>query len=218
MRTALRDFIEIVAVFAFVILILRLMEWFVVSASLNICFTKAWWLGQASRVRRFVVFCLAIFSPWAAWAQNQERSLVDRLLKPDTTLKNSAQSKKFIADGAPITRRAAVSTFYIQQKAKPRSFVGAREFSSAGFNSRSFPNGNQISPSAQQQAHDSSESYSTSSVTELRNAPDSQKKQASRTFAGQRPFLERGKSQKSLDRQNPPLTIEQVRELLNKNK
>jgi hypothetical protein len=164
------------------------------------------------------VFCLAIVSLPAALAQNQEHSLVDRLLKPDTTLQNSAQSKKFIADGAPITRRAAVSAFYIQQKPKPRSFAGTGEFSTAGFNSRSFPNGNRISTSAQKQAHDSSESYSTSSVSKLPNAPDSQKKQASRAFAGQRPFLERGKSQKSLDRKNPPLTIEQVRELLNKNK
>jgi len=40
----------------------------------------------------------------------------------------------------------------------------------------------------------------------------------SRGFADQRPFQEKGKSQKSLDRRNPPLTIEQVRELLNKNK
>jgi hypothetical protein len=39
-----------------------------------------------------------------------------------------------------------------------------------------------------------------------------------RIFAGNRPFLDQGKSQKALSRQNPPLTIEQVRELLNKNK
>jgi hypothetical protein len=33
-----------------------------------------------------------------------------------------------------------------------------------------------------------------------------------------RPFLVQGKSQKVLDQQKPTLTIEQVRELLNKNK
>jgi hypothetical protein len=59
---------------------------------------------------------------------------------------------------------------------------------------------------------------STSSVQGVRNAYDSNKSTSDRTFAGQRPFLDRGKSQKSLDRQNPPMTIEQVRELLNKNK
>ena len=37
-------------------------------------------------------------------------------------------------------------------------------------------------------------------------------------FADQRHFTDRGKRQESLDRQNPPMTIDQVRELLNKNK
>jgi len=39
-----------------------------------------------------------------------------------------------------------------------------------------------------------------------------------RDYAGIRPFLDQGKSQKSLSAQNKQLTIEQVRELLNKNK
>jgi hypothetical protein len=37
-------------------------------------------------------------------------------------------------------------------------------------------------------------------------------------FTGKRPFLDKGKSPKSLERKNTPMTIEQVRELLNKNK
>jgi hypothetical protein len=37
-------------------------------------------------------------------------------------------------------------------------------------------------------------------------------------FADRHQFREQGKSQKSLDQQNPPMTIDQVRELLNKNK
>ena len=40
----------------------------------------------------------------------------------------------------------------------------------------------------------------------------------SHSFAGNRPFLGQGKSQKALSAQDRPLTIEQVRELLNKNK
>jgi hypothetical protein len=39
-----------------------------------------------------------------------------------------------------------------------------------------------------------------------------------RDYAGIRPFLDQGKSQKSLSAQNKQLTIEQVRELLNKSK
>ena len=52
----------------------------------------------------------------------------------------------------------------------------------------------------------------------LRNAPQAGKKVASRVYPGNRPFLGEGKSQKSLNQQNAPLTIDQVRELLNKNK
>ena len=37
-------------------------------------------------------------------------------------------------------------------------------------------------------------------------------------FSGTRPFLVRGKSQKALSQQDRPLSIDEVRELLNKNK
>ena len=39
-----------------------------------------------------------------------------------------------------------------------------------------------------------------------------------REYADNRPFLRKGKSQNSLHAQDKPLTIEQVRELLNKSK
>jgi hypothetical protein len=151
-------------------------------------------------------------------AQEQERKLVDRLLNPETSLQNNAQNKKFTGGGVPITKQATVSAFYFQEKPKPATFVATGESSTQSFNSRSFRSAKQTSPSGQKQLRDSSQSYSTSPVSELPSAPGSHKQKASSTFAGQRPFLERGKSQKSLDRKNPPLTIEQVRELLNKNK
>jgi hypothetical protein len=44
------------------------------------------------------------------------------------------------------------------------------------------------------------------------------KKYATRDFGGNRPFLGQGKSQKALHSQDRPLTIDEVRELLNKNK
>ena len=51
-----------------------------------------------------------------------------------------------------------------------------------------------------------------------RAAAQSETHVASSTFGQARPFLDQGKSQKSLSAHNAPLTIEQVRELLNKNK
>ncbi len=51
-----------------------------------------------------------------------------------------------------------------------------------------------------------------------RTAAGSERSAPGREFAGNRPFLDEGKSQKSLNHQEAPMTIDQVRELLNKNK
>src|ERR1022692_4651115 len=58
----------------------------------------------------------------------------------------------------------------------------------------------------------------TQTARGVRRAADGDKKVNGRDFAGNRPFLGQGKSQKALSTQDKPLTIEQVRELLNKNK
>lgn len=55
-------------------------------------------------------------------------------------------------------------------------------------------------------------------TAEVRHEADGEKKISGNDFAGNRPFLGQGKNQKALSAQKPPLTIEQVRELLNKNK
>ena len=64
----------------------------------------------------------------------------------------------------------------------------------------------------------SKSTYASQTARGVRDAPQSGKKVASRAYPGNRPFLNQGTNQKSLNRQNEPLTIEQVRELLNKNK
>jgi len=110
------------------------------------------------------------------------------------TLQNDAQNKKFTGDGsASINKRANVGTFYVHQKSHSKNFSGTRDFSTTQFYSHTYRGGRTA--------------YEVSG-----------KKVAARAYAGNRPFLDEGKSQKSLNRQNEPLTIEQVRELLNKNK
>jgi hypothetical protein len=152
-------------------------------------------------------------------AQDQERKLVDRLLRPDMTLQNSEQKKKFIADGASINKKATVGTFYVGKKSNSKTFSGGREFSAQQFNSRAFHGSRSTFETSSQQALGNSRlAYPAQSARGLRNAPQSNKKVASRTYAEHGPFLDQGKSQKSLNRQNAPLTIDQVRELLNKNK
>jgi hypothetical protein len=145
---------------------------------------------------------------------------VDRLLKPDMTMQNDAQNKKFIAGGSsPINKGATVGTFYVHEKPRSKSFSGTRNFSTTEFNSHIYHDGRSAyDVSSQQTMTNSRFSYANQSARGVRDVPQSGKKVASRAYAGNRPFQGEGKSQKSLDRQNAPLTIDQVRELLNKNK
>jgi hypothetical protein len=153
-----------------------------------------------------------------AGAQDQESKLVERLLRPDMTLQNTTQNKKFIADGASINKKATVGTFYFHEKSNSKSFSNTREFSARQFDSRSFQGTRAVSGiSSQQPIGNSQPSYSIRTAR-VRDAHDADKAATSRAFAGNRQFLGQGKSQKALNRKNAPLTIEQVRELLNKNK
>ena len=153
-------------------------------------------------------------------AQDQEKKLVDRLLKPDMTLQNDAQNKKFIGDGsASINKRANVGTFYVHQKPRSKNFSGTRDFSTTQFYSQTYRGGRTAyEVSSQQSVANSKAAYANQTASGIRSASQSGKKVASRGYAGTRPFLDQGTRQKSLNRQNEPLTIEQVRELLNKSK
>ena len=166
-----------------------------------------------------IILGLVLWLP-VARAQDQESKLVDRLLKPDMTLQNTAQKKKFVADRVSIDRRATIGTFYVQKKSNSKDFSGTRDFSAWQFNSQSFRGANGAANiSSQRRVTNSNRSVPASTSRGVRGAyEEGRKSNGPRTFSGERPFLDRGKSQKSLDRQNPPMTIEQVRELLNKNR
>ena len=153
-------------------------------------------------------------------AQDQEKKLVDRLLKPDMTLQNDSQNKKFIGDGSASTnKRANVGTFYVHQKPRSKNYSGTRDFSTTQFYSQTYRGGRSAyEVSSQQTLANSKAPYANQTARGVRDAPQSGKKVASRAYAGNRPFLNEGTNQKSLNRHNEPLTIEQVRELLNKNK
>ncbi|PYI96492.1 MAG: hypothetical protein DME98_12070 [Verrucomicrobia bacterium] len=152
--------------------------------------------------------------------QEQERKLVDRLLKPDMSLKNDAQNKKFIGDRtSSMNKRATVETFYVEKKSNSKSFLAIGQFFAKHFNSHPFHSGRSAFNTSSQQAIGNSRSaYANQTAHGIRDVPQSDKKVAVRDYAGNRPFLDEGKSQKSLNQQNAPLTVDQVRELLNKNK
>jgi opacity protein-like surface antigen len=154
-----------------------------------------------------------------ARAQDQESKLIDRLLKPDMTLQSSAQNKKFVADRTSISKQATVGTFYVQKRSNSKSFYGMRDFFTRQFVSHSYSGQRTASGiSSHQPIGNSRPAYAAQSARGPRDAFESEKKVASRSYADNRPFLDQGKSQKSLTRKNKPLTIDEVRELLNKNK
>ena len=170
--------------------------------------------------RSFTAFIVLVFGVCCVRGQDQERKLLDRLLKPDMTLQNDAQNKKFTGDGsASIDKRANVGSFYVHQKTRSKDFAGTRDFATSQFYSHTYHGERSVyEASSQQKMANSRFAYANQTARGVRDAPQSGKKVASRGYTGTRPFLDEGKSQKSLNQQNAPLTIDQVRELLNKNK
>jgi hypothetical protein len=155
-----------------------------------------------------------------AVAQKQERKLIDRLLRPNTALSNSAQDKKFATVGrASFDKRAPSRTFYSRENTVTKPFPGERAFTPQQFAARHFRVGDTAANIATRtELTKNDRMISTPAAPGIRVAPDSNISSPVREFAGNRPFLGRGKSQKALQAHNRPLTVEQVRELLNKSK
>jgi hypothetical protein len=171
-------------------------------------------------VQKLAAVCLSILAGLsAARGQEQEKKLVDRLLKPDMALQSSEQNKKFVADGTSINKRANVGTFYVQKKSNSKSFLAIGEFLARPFTSHSYRSKRSAyEVTSEQPGRNFQSPYANKTARGVRDIPQSDKKIPSRAYAENGPFLDEGKSQKSLNKQNEPLTIEQVRELLNKNK
>ena len=133
-------------------------------------------------------------------------------------LQNSAQGKTFDLNAYAATRSSAVREFVVKPARKEKSFTGTRSLAVQEYRSRSFQNDSRNSGSFQSRAANVAGQLPTPAAAGIREARDANLKISCRNFPGDRAFGEQGKSQKSFDRQNPPLTVDQVRELLNKNK
>jgi hypothetical protein len=155
----------------------------------------------------------------ATSAQEQEGKLVDRILKPNMSLVNSAQNKQFRTVGASVVKRAPSKSFDTTNKSLAKPFAGERAFSAQQFAARPFQAGDAAANVSTRSAPPKTEIvYVASAADSTRVAPENGNSLPVTRFAGDRPFLGRGKSQKALSARDTPLTIEQVRELLNKSK
>src|SRR5438552_8951166 len=169
-------------------------------------------------MRWFATICFVFLCLPVSWAQHQEPNLVDRLLRPNMELQNNSQGKKFVANSAVIKGRGTVGTFFLKPTLREKSFQDTREVNSARYPSRPFHHDHALAASLQGQNVKTPANISTTSLQGIHDTHDARKSIASTSYSDEHPFRDQGKSQKSLNRQNPPLTIEQVRELLNKNK
>lgn len=169
---------------------------------------------------RFALFlCLLCSVAAIARAQEQEKKLVDRLLKPDMTMQNDAEKKQFVAGGETITKKAPTKWFWFSKRKPEKGFwdtrqVATKEFSTA--NSRDAKKTADLSTRTRIAKADVA--YSSPMYGDIRTARDGTKSMTTSNYPVTRPFILKGKSQKSLSAQDQPLTIDQVRELLNKNK
>jgi hypothetical protein len=164
-------------------------------------------------MRFSLVAYIFLLAATATNAQEQERKLVDRLLTPNTKLANSDQNKKFTGGLEAPTRSAATKSFYVSEKKLSKSFAADRSAPTTSFRTHDYATKAASVPTLQPMRV-----FPTKNARGISTSADSTKKYATRDFAGNRPFLGQGKSQKSLHAHDRPLTIDEVRELLNKNK
>ena len=170
-------------------------------------------ISQAKTVRPSLLVLAFLTLATASYAQEQERKLVDRLLSPNTKLANPDQNKKFTGGLEAPTRSAATKSFYVSERNLSRTFVADRSAKTTSFRTRNYSTQSATVPTLPPVR-----SYQTKRTREAPPSAYSTKKYATRDFAGNRPFLGQGKSQKALHAQDRPLTIDEVRVLLNKNK
>jgi hypothetical protein len=184
----------------------------------TICFTSELILRQLRLVRCKAAVFFSFLLVSTGLAQQQERSLIDRLLRPDMELQNRAQGKTFTVESKIVERRGTVGTFYLQSSVNEKSFGPTLAATTAEYRHREFPVVSRATSPSQSRDAEVPAKLTSSTAHDVHEAYDGVRQIARLNLVNERTFRDEGKSQKSLNRQNPPLTIDQVRELLNKNK
>ena len=168
-------------------------------------------------MRSLLVVVILLLGLIPLCAQEQERKLIDRLLRPNTELKNSAQQKQFVLTKTAATKEAPIRTFQPRTRNVATTYTGTREFDASSYAARLFRDGDSTARASLRSFRAKQMALPDGSHL-VRAASDAGRTVESSDYAENRPFSGTGKSQKVLSQQDKPLTIEQVRELLNKNK
>lgn len=143
---------------------------------------------------------------------------MDRLMKPNMALENPYGEKQFVARGSMMTKQAPTKEFYVRERAPEKGFFG-RLFRTKDFNTKKSPYQDaQASLATRTKIPKVDVPYRTAAYPDVADARETGKTAAVSDFNGTRPFLIEGKSQKALSQKDRPLSLDEVRELLNKNK
>jgi hypothetical protein len=166
-----------------------------------------------------VCFCLTICAT-VARAQVQEGKLVHRLLKPDMTLANSAQNREFVAaGGTPVDRKFEAKSFYAGDDHISKSYGGLKDFLAHPFWAKKFARAEASADGkANAEIAYAKSKFETNESSLIHTSNEASKQAAVHGYADNKPFLGKGTRQKILSQQDHPLTIDAIRELLNKNK
>ncbi len=146
--------------------------------------------------------------------------MLDRMMRPNMELNNSAQNKKFTAvEGVSVDKKFQAKEFSAATAQSSKSFWGAKSFLSKTFGTGKYAR-------AEAAANAKAAAELASATTEFQTGKSSLVKRSSfaekttrvRDYSDNRPFLAQGPRQKILDQQNQahPMSIDDVRELLNK--
>ena len=177
------------------------------------------YFGTVNHVRTIVVTLTLITAVSSLFAQEQEKKLVDRLLRPDMSMTNLDQNKQFVTRTGSFSNTFATPTFRTSEATVTKSFAHTSELLPNEFAVHHFRTGeSKANLSTRSQVANPDTVQITPPAVKTRIAAENNPTIATRAFSDSRPFLGQGKSQKALQAYDRPLSIEEVRELLNKNK
>ena len=170
-------------------------------------------------MRSAIVVTLLTLTIAASDAQEQEQKLLDRLLKPNSELEYSGGQKQFTAAAAVRQKQAHTKSFHTRERKLEKEFRGTRSFFARVFGTRKSRDQDAAANVTPRAAIPNAQvAYPTPAYDGARQAGDDGREYSTSDYPGTRPFLGRGSRQKALDQQRKQLTIDEVRELLNKNK
>ena len=141
-------------------------------------------------------------------------------MRPNMSLTDPAQNRKFNAvEGTSVDKRFETKSFSgAEAQTSAKSFWGLRSFLSKSFGTGKFARAEAAAEAkASAEMAFASTEFAIGKSALIRAAPSTEKTIPTRAYAGTRPFLAKGTRQQQLSAQSHPMTIEEVRELLNKN-